>query len=294
MGTFRVSLTHDVDRVFKTFQYITHDVRRRRWRNLRTLFSGESPYWGFDRLRRIEERHGVRSTFFFLEESRPVRWTSPTSWKLGLGRYRFSHPRVRGVIQELDRDGWDIGLHGSYDSYRSLDLLRREKESLESVLDHPVVGIRQHYLNLDVPGTWLLQREAGFLYDASYGRKEDIGYPNGAYQPFVNAQSGMVVIPLALMECYLFARAGHEVENAWRLSLRIIDEAEARGALFTILWHQRMFNEEEFPGYATVYERIIEECRARGARFVTCQEIHDDVAAGGHTGPPLLVGADTN
>jgi peptidoglycan/xylan/chitin deacetylase (PgdA/CDA1 family) len=287
MSTFRVCLTHDVDRVYKTFQYVTHDLRRARWRNLHTLFTGESPYWGFDRLRRIEERLGVRSTFFFLEETMPVRWMSPSDWKLGLGRYRFSDPRVKQVIRDLDRDGWDIGLHGSYFSYRREDLLWREKERLESVLGRSVSGIRQHYLNLDVPGTWLLQRNVGFGYDASYGKKDSIGFLDGAYHPFVHQESGLIVIPLALMECYLFAQAGHRVEDAWRLSLDLIDEAECRGALFTILWHQRMFNEQEFPGYAPIYERIVRECQARGARFVTCQAIYEQMLASVGTASPL-------
>jgi hypothetical protein len=91
----------------------------------------------------------------------------------------------------------------------------------------------------------------------------------------------MFVIPLALMECFLFDAARHDVETAWKLVLGLMDEAEANGAVFVVLWHQRMFNSEEFPGYAIVYERLIREGLSRGARFATCGEVHANSVAGG-------------
>jgi peptidoglycan/xylan/chitin deacetylase (PgdA/CDA1 family) len=269
---FRICLTHDVDRIHKTYQYLTHDVRRGRLRHLGTLLNGESPYWCIDDLMRLEDRFGVRSTFFMLEESIQPEWLRPSSYKLAFGRYRFSDPRVARAIREMDANGWEVGLHGSYLSFRSLELLRREKASLESVLGHGVVGIRQHYLNLDVPDTWRLQREAGFEYDASYGRLGDIGYLDERRDVFRDAATGMHVVPLTLMECYLFARAGYDVERAWELALAQMDEAEAHAGLFVVLWHQRMFNEREFPGYRDVFTRIIREGQARGAPFVTCEQ----------------------
>jgi peptidoglycan/xylan/chitin deacetylase (PgdA/CDA1 family) len=276
---FRICLTHDVDRVHKTYQYLTHDLRRGRIRNLRTLLSKESSYWCIDELMRLEDRYGVRSTFFMLEESIKPKWLRPSSYKLAFGRYRFSDPKVSRAIRELDANGWEVGLHGSYLSYRSRELLRAEKASLESVLGHPVVGIRQHYLNLDVPETWRLQREAGFQYDASYGRLGGIGYLDERRDVFQDATTGLHVVPLALMECYLFARADHDVERAWRLTLELMDEAEHKNSLFVVLWHQRMFNDREFPGYREVYERILREGQARHASFVTCEQaVRESVA----------------
>jgi peptidoglycan/xylan/chitin deacetylase (PgdA/CDA1 family) len=276
---FRICLTHDVDRVYKTYQYLTHDLRRGRIRNLGTLFTGDAPYWCIDDLMRLEDRYGVRSTFFMLEESIRPEWLRPSSYKLAFGRYRFTDRKVARAIRALDADGWEVGLHGSYLSYRSLELLRLEKASLEAVVGHEVVGIRQHYLNLDVPETWRLQQLAGFQYDASYGKLGDIGYLDENCDVFQDAATGMHVIPLALMECYLFARAAHDVARAWELTLQLMDEAEARGALLVVLWHQRMFNEREFPGYREVYERIIREGQARGALFVTCEQAFREAVA---------------
>jgi peptidoglycan/xylan/chitin deacetylase (PgdA/CDA1 family) len=278
MSELTVCLTHDVDRVYKTYQYLTHDVRHGALGRLRTLFNGERPYWQFERICAMEDRVGARSTFFFLEETIRPTW-KPSSWKLAFGRYRFTDRSVAELIRALDAQGWEVGVHGSYNSYRSLELLRQEKASLEAVLGKPVLGIRQHYLNLDVPGTWRLQREAGFRYDASFGKRRGIGYRDGRRHCFVDPSSGMFVVPLSLMECYLFADAGHNVERAWSLTHELIDEAQANGAVLSVLWHPHMYYEAEFPGYAEIYQRLLAECASRGARFATCAQLYAEANA---------------
>lgn len=277
MARFTVCLSHDIDRVYKTYQYLTHDLRRLRFSKLSCLLDKVNPYWCFDKMLEIESRHGVRSTSFFLEESIKPKLLTPKSWKLAFGRYRFRDRDVAKMIKRLDREGWEVGLHGSYDSYRNQTLLQQEKCSLEEVLEKPVRGIRQHYLNLDIPSTWKIQRAVGLQYDASYGLLGDIGYRDGRRHPFVDEQSGMHVIPLALMECYLFQKAKNDPEVALRLACQLVDEAEEHGAVFVVLWHQRMFNDREFPGYAWVYDRLIAECKKRGAHFATCGEVFESM-----------------
>jgi peptidoglycan/xylan/chitin deacetylase (PgdA/CDA1 family) len=269
-----VCLTHDVDRIRKTYQYITHDLRKWRFGNLKTVLNGVSPYWTFEKIMNIEEKYGVRSTFFFLNETIRFKPFSPSNWKLSFGRYRVSEPEVASMIRVLDEGGWEIGVHGSYNSYKNLSLLRDEKSILEDVLGKEVAGIRQHYLNLDVPETWKLQHRAGFRYDASFGLKNAIGFRENRYHPFADTESRMVIIPLTIMECYLFSTSNYNMDLIWENTLKLIDLAEKQNGVLTILWHSHYFNEDEFPGYAGMYRRIIEEAKDRGAGFITCAEVY--------------------
>ncbi len=275
-----VSLSHDVDRVRKTYHYLTHDVRQGRWRNLRSVVSGERPYWQFDNIMQMEREVAARSTFFFLEERIRPR-LNPWTWPLSFGRYRFAERDVSAMIRRIDSNGWEVALHGSYASYRSGELLAAEKASLEAELGKPVVGIRQHHLNLDVPATWALQRAAGFKYDASFGlRGSGIGYREGRLRGFTDPGSGMFVIPLTVMDTYLFRCAGGDPDTAWQLLRAVINEAEASDAILSVLWHPNTFYEPEFPGFAPVYRKLLVECATRGAEFLTSAQVTERFAPG--------------
>ena len=57
------------------------------------------------------------------------------------------------------------------------------------------------------------------------------------------------------------------------MCLNIIETAQEKKTLLSLLWHQRVFNEHDFPGYTEIYERLIEECLKRDAQFCTGMDI---------------------
>ena len=274
--TFTVCLTHDVDRVRKTYQYVTHDVRRCKIKNILFGLLKKNPYWNFDTIMRLEDELGVRSTFFFLNETIRPKLYSPKSWMLSFGRYGIGESKVVDIIKDLDREGWEIGLHGSFNSYNNKQLMRKEKAELESILGKPVDGIRQHHLNLLAPDTWKIQKSLGFSYDATFGPKRGIGFLEDKTVPFVQPDSRLLIIPLAVMDGNLFRKAGNVPEKAWDIVRNLIELAEKKNAVLSVLWHQRVFNDAEFPGYIHIYKKMIIECQKRGARFLTCKQISEE------------------
>lgn len=273
---FTVCLTHDVDRIRKTYQYITHDLRHGKIIKALFIHPETDPYWNFDIIMRMERELGVRSTFFFLNESIRPNFFSPKSWILSFGRYDIKEPEIVEIIKSLDKGGWEIGLHGSYNSYLDKALMKKEKEDIETVLGKPVIGIRQHHLNLVIPDTWIIQKSLGFNYDATFGPKRDIGFLEDQFDPFIDTDSQLLIIPLAIMDGNLFRKANNHTEKAWQIAKRLIDIAEQRHAHLSVLWHQRVFNNNEFPGYMEVYQKIIVECKKRGARFLTCRQVSEE------------------
>ena len=270
---FALCLTHDVDRVRKSYQYMTHFIKSKNWYHIKSFLNRKSePYWNFEKIMNLEKKDNVRSTFFFLEESKKLDIFHPSKWPLSLGKYKFSDEKVAEIISKLHSGGWEIGLHGSYDSYKNKDLLRLEKKKLEDVLGDEVIGIRQHYLNLEIPYTWKIQKEFGFKYDASFGFSKDIGFRENKILPFRPFNDYFLVIPLTIMDAALFYKFP-EPKKAWRKLLEIFDFAEKHGALVTVLWHQRVFNENEFPQWSKMYERIIQEGKKRDAWFARCRDV---------------------
>jgi hypothetical protein len=267
---FVLLLTHDVDRPYKTYQapYYALTDAGNCLHHLRSLLPDREPYWQFDTVTNVEASLGVRSAFYFLDEQRiwdrpPREWLSPRSWQLFGGRYSLSDPDIQQVVHELDDGGWEVGLHGSYESPRDRDRLASELAAVQGTLGDEVVGGRQHYLNLAVPETWRHYRALGLRYDASLGSSEEAGFTHGygLQRPF---DDEFVVFPLTIMENAL-PDPGDRFEAAWAVCDDLLAEAVANDAVMTVLWHPRVFNVDDFPGYARIYRRLIRTALDCGA-----------------------------
>jgi hypothetical protein len=260
---FALCLTHDVDRTRKTYQSLYYGLTEPSRYHLRTALSEDDPYWQFGECMRLEDDLGVRSAFYFLQEqplsARPPReWLSPTAWQLYAGRYDVAEPAVAATIRRLAADGWEVGLHGSYESPDDRDRLRAEKDHLERVLDDSIVGGRQHYLNLRRPETWQHHSAIGLRYDASLGSSSECGFAHG-YDPLwpLAEDPEFAVFPLTVMDVAL--KANHDdFEARWAVCERLLEEAADNDAVMTVLWHLRTLNPREFPGFRALYRRLIE------------------------------------
>lgn len=270
---FAVFLSHDVDRVRKTYQHFAYFITKRRLYHLFSIFQKPNPYWCFEKIMDIEKKYDVRSTFFFLEETKKLNIFHPSTYILSLGHYDFDEPAVRQIIKKLDEGGWEIGLHGSYDSYNNKDLMLKEKKKLEKVLGKPVIGIRQHFLNCEIPKTWEFQKAIGLSYDSTFGYKDNIGYFEDRVLPFRPFNDHFLIIPLIVMDGTLFSRYKND-KSRWDVVKELIKFAETKGGLISFLWHQRVFDDRDFPGWSKLYEKIIKECKEKNAWFATGREVY--------------------
>jgi hypothetical protein len=183
-----------------------------------------SPLLLSERLASWESARGIRSTFFFLavREDRFGR------------RYDVGSPPFRRFIRSLLEHGHAAGLHGGIEGYLSRETFVEERRIVSEAAGRPVAGVRQHYLRLRVPETWIAQSEAGLGYDASLGFADAPGFRGGTSFPFrPEAPRDFLVFPLNGMDRAL-AAAGLTGAEAWdRWSL----PARRAGGLVDILWH---------------------------------------------------------
>ena len=265
---FALCLTHDVDRPYKTYQSLYYALSEGRLDHLVDVRPGRNPYWQFEEIAELEADLGVRSAFYFLNEPHILRKGArallrPDEWVEHLGRYDIRDPEVVEAMRRLDDGGWEIGLHGSYDSCDDVDRLRREKAVLEECLGAPVVGGRQHHLKVDVPETWRHHAEIGLRYDASLGSGKTYGFQYG-YDPIRPLNDEFVVFPLTVMEQAL-PDPSTRFEEAWAACEDLLAEAAEHDAVMTALWHPRYFSETDFPGYRRLYRRLVQRALAMGA-----------------------------
>jgi hypothetical protein len=279
-------LTHDVDRVYKTYQYLPSILDSLKKLNMHELgyhiynlcfkHGKKNPYWTFDDICKLENSLNVKSTYYFLNEQGKHNPFSLESWIHYRGVYDIESQCIKEVIKELSNEHFEIGVHGSFDSYNQCEQLESEKNTLESILGIPVKGVRQHYLNYDSQLTPKIHEKTGFKYDTTIGFKPDIGvgFRRGTCFPFQVLLPDMRVspvleIPLVIMDGALDSTA--TVDQCFHL----IDQVEKYGGVITILWHTNRFNPKEYPEMTSLYVKIIREAKSRGAWIATAGEVYE-------------------
>jgi len=179
-------LTHDVDGPFerRNFALFNEIIRRPLDLSpsevlgaLRLMRKGKPNWFFLPNLLEIERRFGVRSTLFFRAD-----------------KEAYAIDDLKSIIRDLDSDGFEVGLHASIRSAFERGLLRTEKKKLESVVGHPIIGVRHHYLTLG-RDTWNFHKSVGFEYDSTLGYRNEMTF----MQPFVLA-NGLKIFPTSFMD----------------------------------------------------------------------------------------------
>ena len=281
---FAVCLTHDVDEIKKTYQWISRPLRylargdfagfKGQINSFIQKIKGNEPYYTYDDIIRIEQDLGVKSTYFILKESGKASLFSKKTWYL-YGRNRsLQSPEMRALIQRLQLNGDEVAIHGSYFSYKDPMLLKDETRELEQLINEKVIGTRQHNLNLEVPATWNHQVSAGLRYDTTLGFKDTIGFKWGTSFPFFpNTAEGplpLLEIPLIIMDICLESSNNKESD-----CFRIADEVERYQGVLTLLWHPPIFNTLEYPDARDIYIKINQYCQEKGAWITRARDIYE-------------------
>ena len=293
---FAVALTHDVDVPWRwtrigvkgaAARLKRHAVARRvgsAYREARALAAvpahkvrGTDPNWRFERILRLEQTRGVRSTFFVLVgHHHPADGPAPETYERLL-------PRLVATLRESDAD---VALHGSYTAADDPGRLAEEKRSLEA-LAGPVQGQRYHYLRLDPHANLAPLEELGFRYDSSLGFADRPGFRAGIAQPFRpwNAAAerpfDLVEIPLAVMDV-TFSEERY-LDTPPRVAGKrldaFLDVAAEQGGGFAVLWHTDRFDPSTSKGWDRLYLRLLEAVRLRGGVCLSAGELAEEAAA---------------
>jgi len=283
---YAICLTHDVDEIKKTYQWITYPLKLFFKGNLKGIalqfrsfiqrLRGYEPYWTFKNLIQVEENLKVRSSFYFLQETAKVRFTDRSTWRHMGRRYDLSADSMREIIQDLHLGGWDVGLHGSFDSYVDCRKFADENQRLETILGHRVHGTRQHNLNLKIFKTWLCHERGGIEYDTTLGFNNCFGFRWGIsfpFRPYFHEEKRLLrllEIPLAIEDLPYF-----NTPNRWEEFVNIERKIQRVHGMITLLWHHSVFNDNEFSGWSAEYQKIIEYCLKNNAWVASGKQIQN-------------------
>jgi len=186
---------------------------------------------------------------------------------------------VAEIIQEIDRQGWEIGLHPSWYSFDDADELKRQKESLEKALGHEVVSVRQHYLHYDIRVTPAVHAAAGFKYDSTLGFNDNVGFRFGTCYPWhlydLKTEKELPIKEMSLIiqdSAMLSPTKGMRLDEntAFQYIVQITNAVEKVGGILTLLWHP---NNIIKPEWWRLYLRTLEYLKKKNALFGSVKEI---------------------
>ena len=275
-----VAVTHDVDAVVKTaairlkqagfhaFNAARRLARRRpamaRAAAAARMLLGPGDYWCFDTIMGLEARRGRRSRFHFFA-GRPGPWRSPRR-ALFDPAYDIAAPRLATMVRRLLAEGWEVGLHQSFDAWADAAPMSAERRRLEAVAGHPVTACRQHWLRFSFARTWAAQAKAGLTLDASLGFNDRPGFRNGAALAFQPPDPGgrplpLTAVPLVLMDSHLYDYGDLDAPARLAEIAHWLGEVRAVGGTASVVWHQRVMHPDY--GWGEGYEALLDTLDGR-------------------------------
>ena len=237
-----IFLSHDVD--WRRQGPPVKHVLERKDRFDSEIFVNTKPenlYRNIPKYMELEEKFGIRSTFFF--------------------RTLYENGNVEDYeddIQTLQKGNWEIGLHTDPQSVDDIEKIKQEKEKMESLTRRPIVGNRVHFLNYNSELPKKLN-ELGFLYDTSLRHSKDKINEKEMGYSIIN---DLVEFPVTLMDAYLFTHMRikeEEIISEFKKTLEI-GRNFSKENVISVLWHDNVLKMKG----GRVYGEILE--------FLTSQE----------------------
>jgi len=273
---FAVSLTHDIDIIRRS---VPGSVRLAFNRHLPGGFAAlvdsinsaagitANPYDDIPRWIELEKEWGQSSTFFAFCGERSHKF-DPV--------YKLS--KLERQIEMIKRKGFELALHTGVESYRG-NGISLSKRQMENISGMEIRGIRPHYLSASFPEYWQAARDASFAYSSSLGYDNRIGHFAGVDLPIIpfdkrnDKAIDIVEFPIAMMDCGLIGNDRADSVDADKRGVELIESASRSGGLIVMDWHQRTFYNRDYPGWVSLFVRMAELARERGACFVRLDEM---------------------
>ena len=255
----RLKLTHDIDDIgipFRLRASIGHTLKRfHPSATLRDFLSSMGVAEPAEltlvrRLGEISRSRGLHSSFYWKASSRGPRDSG----------YDPADPRVQRVIQLLQQQGFEMGVHPGYETFSVRSELASEVDRLRRTLRVNSFGGRQHYLRWS-PQTWLDWEACGLSYDSSVGFAEHFGFRAGTAYPYrpwslqENREINLVEVPLILMDCTPVKYMKMYRAEALARIKTIVKRTALTGGVFTLLWHNTPLLDRDYDGW---YEPILD------------------------------------
>ena len=222
-------------------------------RTLTILNFKEDPFDTFSEILNIKKNFNVTTLFFFLVGDYTTFDKNISS----------SNSKLRSLIKSVS-DYAKIGLHPSYFTLKNVELLKKEKLRLESIINTPVTFSRQHYLRLSIPETYQNLIDIDLNEDYTMGYAKSVGFRASTCSPFYfydldfEIQTPLKIFPFALMDVTLKDYMQLTNEESLAKILELKETVKKVNGTFISLFHNETLSEtEHWLGWSLIYKKML-------------------------------------
>lgn len=228
---------------------------RHAWYRLQVVFGiKKDPYDTYEYIFSLNERFPFQTLYFFL---------------LGdFSKYDRNVPHQNRYMLELIKlldDLGKAGIHPSYRSHQSEEILKKEISRLSSILHREIRISRQHFLKFSLPETYQHLIACEITDDYSMGYAEIPGFRAGIASPFnyydldLETETHLRVHPISIMDGTLKDYLGLQPDEAIEVIKMQLNKVKSVKGTFVAVWHNESFAENKrWKGWRTVYETMLE------------------------------------
>jgi hypothetical protein len=269
-----IELSHDIDYIEKTIQLRGKQTVFNAYNFFRNipkkeslyylnktftfLFSSPS-YWCFDYWIELEKSMNKRSVFYIYSQLKYSKGFK--SWIIDPSYNILLNTQLQEQLKKMHDLGFEIGLHGSYNSANIPGLLGEEKANLEKALGFPIEKTRQHWLNYRELRTPYFHNEL-FRYDSTLGWNDAIGFRSGLaslYRPYDHINDkpfSFFEVPQIIMDSTIFDYyAGNITDSQSEAECLLKNLSLFKSTHISVSWHQRVCSSDY--NWVGLYERIV-------------------------------------
>ena len=197
---------------------------------LRRTAGGPDPLDQISALARGETRRNVSASYYFLLKRSHRRDAN----------YDLNQPGLTDSMAALERQGFEVGVHGSYSSLDEPSELAAQFDSLRARGFRPLGG-RQHWLRFTLDRLIPAHESVGALYDSSLGFRSGACFAFPPYNFEQERPATFIEIPLVMMDQSL--QVGPGEESDWYNQVAELLSVSRRygwGGI-SLLWHPAAF-----------------------------------------------------
>lgn len=277
-----IEYSHDIDYIKKTIQLRLKQTAFNGFKTLKSIsapkflgsqfkktisfFFSNPDYWPFKFWKEADQKYNVKSVFYIYAATGKQNFRS---WLIDPSYDIRTNTNVQIALKDLLNSGFQIGLHGSFDSAFQEEQLKKEKQVLEDSIGAAILHTRQHWLNYEEMVTPYIHEKL-FSFDSTLGWNDRIGFRSGVasrYRPFDHKNSkpfSYLVTPQVIMDSNLYDYGSGKEDELEMKSLSILESlASFNNSHVSVSWHDRVFTSDYnwYEFYEKIQRKLIEKTK---------------------------------